>query len=126
MRSVSATKGTWNIGFPGFAQPNAGQAGKLMLRDGMQTIFVRRADELGSAARTAVEGLLGRKVADEEHVTVMAYRAGGAAGEPDHKAAVQDLIEDLDSMAAKASHIPPAEMEVLIDEATRHVRNRPR
>ena len=90
----------------------------------MQTISVRRADELGNAARNAVESLLGRKVADEEQVTVMAYPAEPAEDEPDHKVAVRDLIEDLDSMAASASPIPDEEMEALIDEASRHVRHR--
>ena len=88
----------------------------------MQTISVRRANELGNAARSAVESLLGRKVADEEHVTVMAYPAPTAESEPDRKAAVRNLIEDLDSMAASASHIPDEEMDALIDEAIRHAR----
>jgi hypothetical protein len=73
--------------------------------------------ELGDAARSAVESLLGRKVADEEHVTVMAYPAQTPESEPDRKAAVRELIEDLDSMAASASHIPEKEMDQLIDEA---------
>ena len=90
----------------------------------MQTISVHRAMELGVAARSAVESLLGRKVADEEHVTVMAYPAQTPESEPDRKAAVRELIEDLDSMAASASHIPEEEMDQLIDEAIRHVRHR--
>ena len=90
----------------------------------MQTISVRRADELGDAARSVVESLLGRRVADEEHITVMAYPAQPVEGEPDRKAAVRDLIEDLDSMAAGASQIPDEEMDALIDEAIRHVRHR--
>ena len=90
----------------------------------MQTISVRRANELGNAARNAVESLLGRKVADEEHVTVMAFPAQPATAEPDRKRAVQDLIEDLDSLAASARHVPDDEMEALLDEATRHVRQR--
>ena len=45
-------------------------------------------------------------------------------GDPDRKVAVRDLIEDLDSMAASASHIPDEEMDALIDEAIRHVRHR--
>ena len=61
----------------------------------MQTISVRRAMELGNAARSAVESLLGRKVADEEHVTVMAYPAQAAERQADRKAAVRDLVEDL-------------------------------
>ena len=90
----------------------------------MQTISVRRANELGEAARNAVESLLGRKVADQEHVTVMAFPARPVEGEPDRKRAVQDLIEDLDSLAVSASHVPDEEMEALIDEATRNVRHR--
>ena len=88
----------------------------------MQTLSVHRADELGHAARSAVESLLGRKVADGEHVTVMAYPAEPADGEPDRGAAGRDLIADLDSMAASASHIPDGEMEALIGAAFRHVR----
>jgi hypothetical protein len=89
----------------------------------MQTISVRRANELGDAARSAVESLLGRKVGDEEHVTVMAYPTPPVEGESDRKTAVRDLIEDLDSMAASASHIPDEEMDALIDEAIRHARH---
>ena len=88
----------------------------------MQTISVRRANELGEAARNAVESLLGRKVADQEHVTVMAFPAPPTEGEPDRKRAVQDLIEDLDSLAASASHVPDEEMDALVDEAIQHVR----
>jgi hypothetical protein len=90
----------------------------------MQTISVRRANEPGEAARNAVESLLGRKVADQEHVTVMAFPARPAEGEPDRTRAVHDLIEDLDSLAASASHVPDEEMEALIDEAIHQVRHR--
>jgi hypothetical protein len=88
----------------------------------MQTISTRRADELGTAARAAVEDLLGRKVADEEQVTVMAFPAESAEG-PNRVKAVQKLIESLDSTAASARHIPHDEMEALIDEACEHVRH---
>ena len=88
----------------------------------METISVHRANELGNAARSAVESLLGRKVADEEHVTVMAYPAHAAENEAGRKVAVRDLVEDLDSMAASASHIPEEEMDALIEEAIQHVR----
>jgi hypothetical protein len=54
----------------------------------------------------------------------MAFPARPVEGEPDRKRAVQDLIEDLDSLAASASHVPDEEMETLIDEATRNVRQR--
>ena len=110
--------------FSGLVAPGSSQTGKLVVGVGMQTISVRRANELGEAARNAVESLLGRKVADGEHVTVMAFPARPAEGEPDRKRAVQDLIEDLDSLAASASHVPDEEMEALIDEATRNVRQR--
>ena len=88
----------------------------------MQTISVRRANELGNDARSAVESLLGRKVADEEQVAVMAYPAPPTESEPDRKTAVRELIEDLDSLSASASHIPDEEMDALIDEAIRHAR----
>lgn len=90
----------------------------------MQTISVHRANELGNAARSAVESLLGRKVADEEQVTVMSFPAAPAEGEPDRQKAAQDLIEDVDNLAASARHVPDEEMEGLIDEAIQHVRHR--
>jgi hypothetical protein len=40
--------------------------------------------------------------------------------EPDRKAAIRELIEDLDSLSASASHIPDEEMDALIDEARVH------
>ena len=106
--------------------------------DGLQTISVRRANELGDAARSAVESLLDRKVADEEHVTVMAYPAQPAETAPDRAAVparaqpvselspqpVPDLIEDLDSMAVSARHTPEEEIDALIEEAFQHVRYR--
>ena len=104
----------------------------------MQTISVRRANELGDAARSAVESLLGRKVADEEHVTVMAYPAEPAETTSDRAAVparaqpvselspqpVPDLIEDLDSMAVSARHTPEEEIDALIEEAFQLVRYR--
>jgi len=67
----------------------------------MQTISVRRRMNQASA-RNAVESLLGRKVADQEHVTVMPFLPA-RRGEPDRTRAVHDLIEDLDSLAASAA-----------------------
>ncbi|MGB7720791.1 MAG: hypothetical protein WBL65_12875 [Bryobacteraceae bacterium] len=53
-----------------------------------------------------------------------AVAARPAEGEPDRTRAVHDLIEDLDSLAASASHVPDEEMEALIDEAIHQVRHR--
>ena len=92
----------------------------------MQTISMRRARDLGETARSAIENLLGRKVADEEHVTVMAFPdRGAAAGEEDRTRAAQELIQDLDDLALRARHIPEEEMEALIDEAMGQARERP-
>ena len=90
----------------------------------MQTISVRRADELGDAARSAVESLLGRKVADEEQVTVMAHAAPESNRMSDRQVAVQELFKSLDNLAASASPIQDEEMDELIEEAIQHVRNR--
>ena len=66
----------------------------------MHTISVRRANELGDAARGSVESLLGRKVADEEHVTVMAYPAQPAEGALDRTAGNQVHLKQPESRFA--------------------------
>jgi hypothetical protein len=54
----------------------------------------------------------------------MAFPAAPAEGEPDSQKATQDLIDDLDKLAAGASHVPDEEMGTLVDEAIDHVRHR--
>jgi hypothetical protein len=102
---------------------------------GLQTISVRRANEPGDAARSVVESPLGRKVANEEHVKVMAYPAQPGETAPDRAPVparaqpvselspqpVPDLIEDQDSMAVSARHTPEEEIDALIEEAFQHV-----
>ena len=90
----------------------------------MQTISTRRASQLGDAARSVLESLLGRTVNDEEHITVMAHPPQPPLTEDDRRKAAQALARNLDSLASRARHIPEQEMEALIDEAMEHVRPR--
>ncbi|MEK7409580.1 MAG: hypothetical protein AAB225_31320 [Acidobacteriota bacterium] len=90
----------------------------------MQIISIRKARDLRDTSRAAVENLLGRKVGDEEQVAVMAFPATTAPVGEERDKAVRKLIEDLDALAASASHVPPEELDTLIDEAIEHVRRR--
>jgi len=90
----------------------------------MQTISTRRASQLGDAARSVLESLLGRTVNDEEHITVMAHPPQPPLTEDDRRKAAQALAQNLDSLASRARHIPEQDMEALIDEAMEHVRPR--
>ena len=87
----------------------------------MQNLSIRRTSELPLPARQVVEGLLGRKLADDEEVGVW---ASGTHDAP-HGAARQDvrrrLSEHLDLMASKVSDI--SEVERLADEVSREVRH---
>ena len=90
----------------------------------MQTISTRRAGELGDAARSVLESLLGRTVDDQEHITVMAYPPQPPVTDDDRGKAAHALAQSLDSLASCAHHIPEQEMDALIDEAMEHVRPR--
>lgn len=80
-----------------------------------ENIAVRKVKSLHEEARRVVQNLIGRKLEEKEEVTVLVRR-----GERDR------LDEVMRRMAAKAKHIPPGELEALIDDAMAHVRRRKR
>jgi len=90
----------------------------------MADIAVRRAGDLSESAKSAVEGLLGRALADDEEVSVMALRSHKAPSGPERKAAADRLKVALESMGQKATGVPPEEFEAAVDEAMQQVRPR--
>jgi hypothetical protein len=90
----------------------------------MQDVQTRVVRDLGADARSILETMLGRKLAEEEQVTVMAFAPRPAPPEDERRIAAQRLSETLDAMSECARHIPEREMEALIDEAMEHVRPR--
>lgn len=92
----------------------------------MEDIAIKRAADLPEAAKSAIESLLGRPLADDEEVSVMALRAHMAPAGPERKAAADRLKAVLGSMAQKAQGVPPEEFEAAVDEAMQRVRPRRR
>jgi hypothetical protein len=90
----------------------------------MSDILIRNVRDPDQGARGFPEAFLGRELAEEEQVTVMALPARPAPCGEERKAAVARLSESVKAMSERAQGIPQQEMEALIDEAVEQVRGR--
>lgn len=88
----------------------------------MANIAISDASQLTEAARSAVESLLGRRIADDEQVRVMALCPDSGPTGTAREAAAVRLTAVLDSMAAHARPVSGGEFDEAVDEAMRHVR----
>ena len=88
----------------------------------MQEMSIRNVSDLAADARGVLEVLLGRRLAEEEQVTVLALPARPAPSGSERQIAAQRLFESLNDMSDRARAVPEDEMEALIDEALEHVR----
>ena len=92
----------------------------------MGDIAIHKANELPSDARRAVERVLGRVLAPDEEVSIMAFSPHDApAGEARQKLARQ-LEDRITRTAESVRQIPDDEQEAAIDEALNHVRANPK
>lgn len=89
----------------------------------MPNISMRKAKELSPAAKSAVESLLGRRLAPEEQVSVSAYPSHPAPTGPVRKKAAARLRRAADALRRKAHAIPDKEIEDLIDQVCDEVRH---
>ena len=89
----------------------------------MQDGAIRKVTEMSEDARHAMEGLLGRSLADDEAVSINVYKPA-PTGELRHRA-TRSLLERIDKTAARAGGVPDQEIEAAIDEAADHVRRHP-
>ena len=92
----------------------------------MAEIAIRNVRDLGQDARRALEALLGRRLAEEEQVSVAALAARPAPLGEERRIAAERLKESLKAMSESARAIPSDELESLIDEAMDEVRRRRR
>jgi hypothetical protein len=90
----------------------------------MAEITIHNVRDLGQAARQALEALLGRRLAEEEQVSVTALAARPAPTGDVRRFAAERLIESLKAMSESARDIPNDELESLIDEAMDDIRRR--
>ena len=87
----------------------------------MQNIAINLAADLSPSARAAIEGILGRSVGDDEHVSVHSFSSHPAPMGEARRAAALRLKAAMD---AKALPVSPEEFDAAVDEAMNHVRPR--
>ena len=90
----------------------------------MAEIAIHNVRDLGEHARSALEALLGRRLAEEEQGGVTAFAARRAPSGDARRIAAERLSESLKEMSERARAIPDDEFESLIDEAMSDVRRR--
>jgi hypothetical protein len=89
----------------------------------MQELSTHKTQALPAGAREVLEKLLGRRIADDEEVSIWASRPHAAPEGEARKEAWQRLNQQLDRMAAKVQG-PAEDVETLVDEVCDEVRHR--
>jgi hypothetical protein len=90
----------------------------------MAEIAIRNVRDLGEDARRTLEALLGRRLAEQEQVSVTASGARPAPSGDARRIAAARLSDGLKEMSERAKSIPDEEFESLVDEAMSGVRRR--
>ena len=90
----------------------------------MADMSIRNVSDLDEGARRFLEAFLGRQLAEEEQVTVIALPARPAPSGNQRRAAAVRLSKSLKATSESAAGIPKQELEALIDDAADHVRGR--
>lgn len=88
----------------------------------MESISVRRASDLSHAAKSAIEEILGRAVANDEEIRITAVRPDPFLVTDKRAQFVEDLEAYLNQRAAKVCDVPDEELDAAIDEAVRMAR----
>jgi hypothetical protein len=88
----------------------------------MANVLIHRADELKPQTRAAVEAELGRRLADDEDVSIMAFALHDAPTGEDLKAARQGLEKYLKRADSLGAGVPEGDAEEALGEALRNAR----
>jgi hypothetical protein len=91
----------------------------------MQSLSTHKTRELPPGAKEALEKLLGRRLAEEEEISIWASAPHAAPTGEARMEAWRQLDQHLDYMGAKA-HGSAEDLENLADEVSDEVRHRPR
>ena len=91
----------------------------------MKDLSTHKTRELSVDARGILEMLLGRRLADDEEVSIWASRSHAAPTGQARKEAWRQLNEHLDRMAAKTGETQE-DLQKLVDEVSDEVRHGPR
>ena len=88
----------------------------------MSSVLIHKANELRPQTRAALEAELGRRLQDNEEVSIMVFVPHEAPTGKTRRAAARRLEEHLNRIDAKTKGVAEAEMEAALDEALRSVR----
>ncbi len=91
----------------------------------MQNNALRTARELTPPVRAAFESVLGRRLADDETVSIHTYQARPAPNGSARDAAYQRLIAFGDQLAQRVQGVPEEEIDAAMDEALDYVEDHP-
>ena len=83
--------------------------------------MIHNAKDLSPDQRAAIEGLLGRRIVDDEAISVCAIRPPALSNEQKQERVAQ-LKQYFTNVDARREPISPEEAEDIIDEAMRSVR----
>jgi len=89
----------------------------------MPNSALRKARDLSPDIRGALESLLGRPLREEETISVQVWPTQEAPTGAQREDAWRRLMERIDRTAARATDIPEAELDALIDEAVQYGRH---
>ena len=90
----------------------------------MRSISIQKSGDLPPAAKAAVEQLLGRTLAADEQISIVASPPEPSVQESREEVAL-NLAAFLDRRAKEVRDVPEEEIEAAIDEACDYVRHHP-
>ena len=90
--------------------------------DPMESVAVRKTNQLDPAMRQGLENVFGRPLRQDEAVTFISVPAHPAPAEALRRDAYAQMERVMDTAAENAKDIPQEELDAAIDEAMDHVR----
>ena len=87
----------------------------------MENVSINWARDLPSSTRSAIEGLLGRSLRDDEEVSVMSLYSHPAPSGKERRVSAKRLKDALDQLADKARDVGGDEFDAAVDEAMNHI-----
>ena len=89
----------------------------------MQNVSIHKAGHLPEAVKSAVEQLLGRSIAADEEISVVAVPPRQVPPPENRTAVARNLEAFLNRRAAKVRDVPEEEIDAVVDEVVHHVRH---
>ncbi len=89
----------------------------------MQNVTIHKAGQLSENVKAAVESLLGRSVAPDEEISVVAVPPQRVPPSEDRRQMARKLEALLDRRREKVGEVPESVIDSAIDEAVNHVRH---